>query len=49
VLVPLSDYAEGTALRYKLWVCTNPACGGNVKIRRGQLSRDEPVRRVAPT
>ena len=27
-LVPLSDFGvQGAEVRYKAWVCTNPACG----------------------
>ena len=33
-LVPLSDYGgQGAAVHYKAWVCINPACGFNIKIR----------------
>jgi hypothetical protein len=43
-LVPLSDYGgQGAEVRYKAWVCTNPVCGFNVKIRNGEIVRDEPV------
>jgi len=43
-LVPLSDFGgQGAAVRYKAWVCTNPACGFNLKIRNGEVVRGEPV------
>ena len=43
-LVPLSDYGgEGATLVFKAWVCTNPACGFNLKIRKGKIHIDEPV------
>ena len=43
-LVPLSDYGnQGAEVRYKAWVCTNPACGFNLKIRNGEVVRGEPV------
>jgi hypothetical protein len=33
-LVPLSDFgSQGAAIHYKAWVCTNPDCGFNLKIR----------------
>jgi hypothetical protein len=39
-LVPLSDFGpQGAELRYKAWVCTNPACGFAVKIHGGELLR----------
>jgi len=35
-LVPLSDFgSQGAAIHYKAWVCTNPDCGFNLKIRNG--------------
>ena len=35
-LVPLSDYGgQGASVHYKAWVCTNPPCGFNIKIRNG--------------
>ena len=44
VLVPLSDYGrEGAAIRYKAWVCTNPDCGFNLKIRNGDVYINEPI------
>jgi hypothetical protein len=43
-LVPLSDYGgQGAAVHYKAWVCTNPSCGFNVKIRNGDIYLNEPV------
>ncbi len=48
-LLPLSDYDRGGAmLVYKAWVCSNPACGFNLKIRRGDIVRDEPIGRGRP-
>jgi len=44
-LVPLSDYgARGAPVPHKAWVCTNPACGYNLKIRGGEVAVGEPVR-----
>ena len=43
-LIPLSDYGtEGAAVMYKAWVCTNPQCGFNLKIHKGNLYINEPV------
>ena len=43
-LVPLSDFgSQGAAIHYKAWVCTNPECGYNIKIRNGDLYLDEPI------
>lgn len=43
-LVPLSDFgAQGASVMYKAWVCTNPECGFNVKIRNGDVLINEPV------
>jgi hypothetical protein len=43
-LVPLSDFgSQGAEVRYKAWVCTNPACGFNLKIRNGEVIRGEPI------
>jgi len=37
-LVPLSDYGgQGAAVHYKAWVCINPICGFNIKIRNGDI------------
>ena len=42
--VSLSDYGtEGAAVTYKAWVCTNPGCGFNLKIHKGNLYVNEPV------
>lgn len=39
VLVPLSDYGrDGATIEYKAWVCTNPACGFNLRIDNGEIS-----------
>ena len=43
-LVPLSDFgSQGAPIHYKAWVCTNPDCGYNIKIRNGDLFIDEPI------
>ena len=43
-LVPLSDFgAQGASVLYKAWVCINPRCGFNVKIRNGEVMINEPV------
>jgi hypothetical protein len=43
-LVPLSDFgSQGAAIHYKAWVCTNPDCGYNLKIRNGDVYIDEPI------
>jgi hypothetical protein len=45
-LVPLSDYGgQGSAVHYKAWVCTNPACDFNLKIRNGEIIRGEPIQK----
>ena len=44
LLMPLSDYGrEGAAIRYKAWVCSNPDCGFNMKIRNGDIYVNEPI------
>jgi len=44
VLVPLSDFgSQGASIRYKAWVCTNPDCGFNLKIRNGDVYVNEPI------
>ena len=44
VLVPLSDFGgQGAAVHYKAWVCTNPDCSFNLKIRNGEVHRNEPI------
>ena len=43
-LVPLSDFgSQGAAIHYKAWVCTNPECGFNIKIRNGDVYINEPI------
>ncbi|MBT9163437.1 MAG: hypothetical protein DDT24_00344 [Chloroflexi bacterium] len=43
-LVPLSDYGgQGAAVYYKAWVCINPDCGFNIKIRNGDIYLNEPI------
>ena len=43
-LVPLSDYGgQGAAVHYKAWVCSNPECGFNIKIRNGDVFINEPI------
>ncbi len=43
-LVPLSDFgSQGAAIQYKAWVCTNPDCGYNLKIRNGEVYLNEPI------
>ncbi len=43
-LVPLSDFgSQGSAIHYKAWVCTNPDCGFNLKIRNGDIYINEPI------
>lgn len=43
-LVPLSDFgSQGASVVYKAWVCTNPECGFNVKIRNGEVLINEPI------
>jgi len=43
-LVPLSDFgSQGAAIQYKAWVCTNPDCGFNLKIRNGDVYVNEPI------
>lgn len=43
-LVPLSDFgSQGASIHYKAWVCTNPDCGFNLKIRNGDVYIDEPI------
>lgn len=43
-LVPLSDFgSQGAAIHYKAWVCTNPDCGYNIKIRNGDVYINEPI------
>ncbi len=43
-LVPFSDFGgQGAPIQYKAWVCTNPDCGFNLKIRNGEVYINEPV------
>ena len=43
-LVPLSDFgSQGATIQYKAWVCTNPDCGYNIKIRNGEVYLNEPI------
>ena len=43
-LVPLSDFGnQGASILYKAWVCTNPDCGYNLKIRNGDIYINEPI------
>ncbi len=43
-LVPLSDFgSQGSSIKYKAWVCTNPECGYNLKIRNGDIYINEPI------
>ena len=43
-LVPLSDFgSQGADIHYKAWVCTNPDCGFNIKIRNGDVYLNEPI------
>ncbi|MBW7996288.1 MAG: hypothetical protein FVQ81_06925 [Candidatus Glassbacteria bacterium] len=39
LLIPLSDYGrDGSSIRYKAWVCTNPDCGFHLRIDNGEVS-----------
>lgn len=43
-LIPLSDYGgQGAPVHYKAWVCSNPDCGFNIKIRNGDIYINEPI------
>jgi len=43
-LVPFSDFgSQGSSIHYKAWVCTNPSCGFNLKIRNGDVYLNEPI------
>lgn len=47
-LVPLSDFgSQGAAVMYKAWVCTNPRCSFNLKIRNGDVFVNEPMTDVS--
>ncbi len=44
VLVPFSDFGgHGASVTFKAWVCTNPDCLFNLKIRNGDVYVNEPV------
>ena len=43
-MLPLSDYGrDGAPIMYKAWVCTNPDCTFNLKIRNGDVFVNEPI------
>lgn len=43
-LIPLSDFgSQGAPIHFKAWVCTNPPCGFNIKIRNGEVFINEPI------
>ncbi len=43
-LLPLSDFgSQGAAIHYKAWICSNPECGFNIKIRNGDVYLNEPI------
>ena len=43
-LLPLSDFgSQGAAIHYKAWVCSNPDCGFNLKIRNGDIYINEAI------
>ena len=43
-LLPLSDFGnQGAAVHYKAWVCSNPDCLFNLKIRNGEIHLNQPV------
>jgi hypothetical protein len=45
LLLPLSDYGrDGAPIRYKAWVCHNPACGFNIRIDNGEVSLGRELR-----
>jgi hypothetical protein len=40
----LSDFGTiGSDIQFKAWVCTNPDCGFNIKIRNGDIRLNEPI------
>lgn len=44
VLLPLSDYGrDGATINYKAWVCSNPACGFNIRIDNGEISQGRTI------
>jgi hypothetical protein len=45
VLVPLSDYGrDGSEIRYKAWVCSNPDCNFNIRIDNGEVSKGKLIK-----
>ena len=43
-MLPLSDFgSQGAPIHYKAWVCSNPDCGFNIKIRNGDVYLNEPI------
>ena len=39
-----SDFGgQGASIHYKAWVCSNPDCGFNIKIRNGDVYINEPI------
>ena len=43
-LLPLSDFgSQGAPIHFKAWVCSNPDCGYNIKIRNGDVYINEPI------
>ena len=43
-LLPLSDFgSQGAPIHYKAWVCSDPDCGFNIKIRNGDVYLNEPI------
>ncbi|MGH7741868.1 MAG: hypothetical protein ACRENS_07595 [Candidatus Eiseniibacteriota bacterium] len=44
VMLPLSDYGrEGAPITYKAWVCSNPACGFNLRIDNGEITQGRSI------
>ena len=42
--VLLSEFgSQGAAVHYKAWVCINPDCEFNLKIRNGEIHLNEPI------
>ena len=40
----LSEFgSQGAAVHYKAWVCINPDCEFNLKIRNGEIHLNEPI------
>ena len=38
-LIPLSGHGrEGSSIRFRAWVCSNPECGFNIRIDDGEIS-----------